>query len=134
MHPVFPSAADSSKPTSRHSFQTWLRRAKQRWLRSVPEDQREHLCSQLHGVGFHAEKRAGVRDPEFRGLPSAIQEAWAGTRYETLRTVYDRVTVDDMRAAMRGKARAVGSSMDTTSGHQQESGRVEAVEGREAPG
>lgn len=51
------------------------------------------------GVGFHSEKRAGVRDPEFRKLPAAIQEEIAGTNYTTLRRIYDEVTAEDIREA-----------------------------------
>ena len=105
--PVFPSATDPTRPTGRNTFQIWLRRSKDRWLRSVPDAQRGRLRAQLRGVGFHSEKRAGVRDPEFRALPPAIQEAWAATRYETLRTVYDEVTVDDIREAVDAHAPAV---------------------------
>jgi len=105
--PVFPSATDSSQPTPRNTFQIWLRRSKDRWLDSVPEEERENLRDRLRGIGFHAEKRAGVRDPNFRALPPAIQEAWAGTRYETLRTVYDEVTADDIREAIRTQEKAV---------------------------
>lgn len=119
--PVFPSATNSALPTPRHTFQTWLQRAKRRWLRSIPEVERAELRSRLRGVGFHAEKRSGVRDAAFRALPPAIQEAWAGTRYETLRTVYDRVTVDDIRAAMETQREGTGirwrAPTDTTSGH-----------------
>ena len=105
--PVFPSATDSSQPTPRNTFQIWLRRSKDRWLDSVPEEERENLRNRLRGIGFHAEKRAGVRDPNFRALPPGIQEAWAGTRYETLRTVYDEVTADDIREAIRTQEKAV---------------------------
>lgn len=119
--PVFPSAKDPAAPTPRHTVQTWLRRAKRSWLRSVPETERTELASRLHGVGFHAEKRSGVRDAQFRALPPAIQEAWAGTRYETLRTVYDQITVEDIRAAMKkemaGQGNRTATAMDTTSGH-----------------
>ena len=57
-------------------------------------------------MGFHAEKRAGVRDPEFRALPAKIQETIAGTRYSTLRDVYDEVSTDDVREAWEARPRA----------------------------
>ena len=63
----------------------------------MPEDQREELRARLRGVGFHAEKRSGVRDPEFRALPPLIQEELAGTSFETPRQTYDQITVEDMR-------------------------------------
>jgi len=50
-------------------------------------------------LGFHAQKRAGVRTPEFRSLPPKMQETLAGTTHKTLRDVYDDVSVDEMREA-----------------------------------
>ena len=104
--PVFPAGSDPSKPTPRDTFQTWLRRAKASWLESVPESEREALKSRLRGIGFHAEKRAGVRDPAFRQLSPAIQEALAGTDFLTLKDVYDEVGLDDMREALEALERA----------------------------
>lgn len=104
--PVFPSASDPSMPTSGQTFQVWLRRAKAQLLESLPEAEREAWKERLRGVGFHAEKRAGVRDPEFRALPAKIQETIAGTRYTTLRDVYDEVTTEDMREAWEARPRA----------------------------
>ncbi len=104
--PVFPSAKDPSKPTPGGTFQTWLKRAKARFLDSLPEPDRGAWKERLRGVGFHAEKRAGVRDPEFRALPAKIQETIAGTRYTTLRDVYDEVTTDDVREAWEALPRA----------------------------
>lgn len=51
-------------------------------------------------INFPAEKRAGVRDPRFRSLPPKIQEQLAGTNYDTLRRIYDEVTVEEMQEAM----------------------------------
>ena len=102
--PVFPGRA--GRPVSRHGPQLWLRRAKARWIRSVPKEQREELRARLRGVGFHAEKRAGVRDPSFRELPVAVQEALTGTNAKTLRTIYDRVEVDEMRTYMKRASQA----------------------------
>ena len=107
--PVFPSANDPAQPTPRNTFQIWLRRSKDRWLKSLPEDEREELRSKLQGVGFHAEKRSAVRDPSFRSLPPAIQEAISGTSFETLRTIYDEVTVDDIRKAISNQRAVLGS-------------------------
>ena len=47
-----------------------------------------------------------MRDPNFRALPPAIQEAMAGTRYETLRRVYDEVTPADIRRALQAVSSA----------------------------
>jgi integrase len=103
--PVFPSARDPSKSTPRGTFQVWLRRAKAGWLGATPEAGRPRLCEELRGVGFHSEKRAGVRDPRFRALPPAIQEAWAGTSYQVLKDVYDDVTAEDIREALQEQER-----------------------------
>ena len=104
--PIFPSASDPSEPTPGSTFQTWLRRAKASLLKSLDEAERPQWRERLRGVGFHAEKRAGVRDPEFRALPAKIQETIAGTRYTTLRDVYDEVTTDDVREAWEARPRA----------------------------
>jgi integrase len=118
--PVFPSAADPSRPTSRDTFQIWLRRSKDRLLRSIEDaTERERVRVELRGVGYHAEKRAGVRDPAFRAMPAKIQEEWAGTNFETLRSIYDDVTPDDMRSV----ARQVRARTDTRNRHQAESNR-----------
>jgi hypothetical protein len=58
-------------------------------------------------VGYHSEKREGVRDKSFRSLPPKIQEELAGTRFETLSSIYDNVDVEDMRAAMKQVDQAV---------------------------
>ena len=108
--PVFPSVEDPAKPSSRYAFQQWLKRAKQAWLRSIEDrEERERVRRQLKGIGYHAEKRAGVRDPKFRKLPAAIQEEIAGTNYTTLRRIYDEVTVDDIREAW-AEARLVANA------------------------
>ena len=54
--PVFPAATDPSRPTPRNTFQIWLRRSKEAWLRSVPEEERESLRARLRGVGYHADR------------------------------------------------------------------------------
>jgi integrase len=108
---VFPAAADPAEPTSRHTFQTWLRRAKAKLLRSIKDPgERERMREQLRGLGYHGEKRAGVRDAEFRALPQAIQEVVSRTTYETLKDVYDDVTVDDVRQAMEVARRVAGNN------------------------
>ena len=110
--PVFPSSARQGEPTPRHTFQTWLRRAKARLLKSLPEIERPIWKERLRGVGFHAEKREGVRDPAFRLLPRKIQEELSGTQFATLSTIYDEVGVEDMRAEMKRADQAVSGSVD----------------------
>ena len=34
-------------------------------------------------------------------MPAKIQEEWAGTNFDTLQTIYDEVTPEDMRNAAR---------------------------------
>lgn len=54
----------------------------------------------VRGLGSHGQKRAGVRRKEFRKLPAKVQEALTGTNHETLRRVYDDVSLEDMREAV----------------------------------
>jgi integrase len=96
---VFGSETDPTEPTPRHTFQTWLRRAKARWLRTLEGEERNRVAASLRGLGFHGEKRAGVRAN--RGLPPKILEGIARTNYRTLLDVYDAVTVEEMRDAMQ---------------------------------
>ena len=98
--PVFPAPKNPTKPTSRDTFQGWLKKAKRAAIKAAPEEAKDHLKERFRGVAFHAEKRALVRDPEFRRKPPKIQETFVGTSHETLRNVYDEVTPDDLRAAM----------------------------------
>ena len=98
--PVFPSNVDLTVSTGRHSFQIWLRRAKAACIRKAPDLERDTLRARLKGIGYHAEKRAAVRSKNARQLPPKIQEAFFGTRYETLKNVYDEVGPEDIRDAM----------------------------------
>ena len=100
--PVFPAKKDPTRHTSAQTCGMWMRRAKARWLASVPDAKaREDLRQRLWWVGWHSEKRAGVRDPDFRALPAAVQEELTGTNFETLRKVYDEVTLEEIRAHIR---------------------------------
>ena len=98
--PLFPSAKDPTQSTPRNTFQVWLTRAKARAIQAISEEDRSYLKARLRGVGYHAEKRALVRDPDFRLKPPKIQEEFVGTNYSTLRRVYDEVTPDAIREAM----------------------------------
>jgi integrase len=100
--PVFPSETDPTEGTPRHTWQRWLSRAKERWLRSIenPEEQ-ARLREALRGIGYHSEKRTGVRDPRFRQLSRTEQEELAGTSWDVLSTVYDDLTEEDLRDAVR---------------------------------
>lgn len=103
--PVFPSPTDESQAMSRHEMQTELKRAKKSWLGSVSKAQRPGLTRRLFRVGFHSEKRAGVRDDWFRSKSATFQEEFSGTNWQTLHDVYDHMDVDDMRAEMQTKDR-----------------------------
>ena len=79
-----------------------MRRAKKRFLASVESPEAKlRLGKALKRLGFHGEKRAGVRDERFRQLKPKIQEAIARTNHDTLRKIYDQVEVDDVRRAMQ---------------------------------
>lgn len=100
--PVFPSAKNPAIGTPYGTWQVWLRRAKRNLLRSIEDpDQRERMRRRLRGVGFHSEKREGVRDPRFRELSPIFQETLSGTNYDTLRRIYDDVSTEELRGAVR---------------------------------
>ena len=92
-----PDFKNSDVPVSRGTCQTYMTRAKNRWVQATPEGERAELKGRLRGVGFHAELRGGVRDPGFRGLPPKVQETVSGKSFDMLTRIYDEVTVEDMR-------------------------------------
>jgi len=108
--PVFPAVRDPSKPLTFSTAKNRLLRAKAAWLSATPESERGALKEALRGVGFHAELRAGVRDPEFRRLSPKVQEELAGKSYEMLKNTYDEVTISDMRD--EGKGLGIPSSAE----------------------
>jgi hypothetical protein len=55
--------------------------------------------------GYHGKKRAGVRDDWFRSLDPKRQEMFARTNHQTLIDVYDYVSIDEMREALRQRSR-----------------------------
>ena len=122
--PVFPSVVDAAVATGRDTFQIWLRRAKASCIRCAPDLEREKIRIRLRGIGYHAEKRAAVRSRQARQLPPKIQEAFFGTRYQTLKDVYDEVGPDDIRDAMTDAGmndRATGTGTNSE-GEQRKSG------------
>ena len=103
---IFASGSDPEQPTPRDTFQIWLRRSKDRLLASIENEQeRERMRQRLHGLGYHGEKRAGVRDNWFRSLDPKRQEMFARTNHKTLVDVYDDVSLDEMREALRERQR-----------------------------
>lgn len=104
---VFPSETDPTEPTPRDTFQIWMRRAKERLLRSIEDEQeRARMAQRLRGLGYHGEKRAGVRDDWFRSLDPKRQEMFSRTNHQTLVNVYDDVTLDEMREALQRRKQA----------------------------
>ncbi|HET6230473.1 MAG TPA: tyrosine-type recombinase/integrase [Longimicrobiaceae bacterium] len=85
---------DPTRPVSSGTLNKWMEKAKAAAGIEVPR------------LGFHAQKRAGVRTPEFRALPDKVQEQLTGTTIRTLREVYDDITVDELREAMDSVAGA----------------------------
>lgn len=85
---VVPAPENPAEAVSIHVLNLWLQRAKAR------------AGVNVKGLGFHGQKRAGVRRKEFRELPAKVQEALTGTNHETLRRVYDDVSLEDMREAV----------------------------------
>lgn len=85
---VFPAEEDPAEPVTRHTLGTWLRRAKER------------AGVQVERLGYHGQKRAGVRRKEFRELPNPVREKLTGTSAKTLDSVYDDVSVEEMRDAL----------------------------------
>ncbi len=55
----------------------------------------------IRGLGFHGEKRAGVRDPWFRELDPEMKETLSRTNHETLIAIYDEVELDEIRLAIQ---------------------------------
>ncbi len=50
-------------------------------------------------MGWQPEKRAAVRDPNFRREPKA-QELLSGANFDTLRRIYHDITVHEVRQEM----------------------------------
>lgn len=85
---LLPAERDPSQPVSKNTLHNWMKRSKER------------LGIDLPRLGYHAEKRAGIRDPRFRALPPKVQEALAGTTWDTMRKVYDYVDLPTLQDAV----------------------------------
>ncbi|HEX6912562.1 MAG TPA: hypothetical protein VF142_19300, partial [Longimicrobium sp.] len=85
---LIPAQDDPAQPISRVRLDHWMRRTKREQGINVPR------------LGYHGEKRAGIRDPKFRSLDPAVQEELAGTTWDTMRRVYDFVDVGTLKAAV----------------------------------
>ncbi len=85
---LFPAVRDPQQPLSRNTLLYWMSKAKQRVGIKIPR------------LGLHGEKRAGIRNPRFRQLDPKVQEELAGTRWETMRLIYDYVDLPAMQDAV----------------------------------
>jgi integrase len=85
---LLPAPLDGAVPVSRISLDTYMRATKRAQGINVPR------------LGYHGEKRAGIRDPRFRALDPAVQEELAGTTWETMRRVYDYVDLPTLKDAI----------------------------------
>lgn len=91
---VVPADKDPQKPVPRVTLHAWMAKAK------------AAAGVEVRGLGFHGQKRAGVRTAEFRALPDAVKEFITSTNAEMLREVYDEVSLDDAREAVEMLERA----------------------------
>jgi integrase len=85
---LLPEPGDPSRPVSKHKLEHYMRATKKAEGIDIPR------------LGYHGEKRAGIRDPRFRALDPAVQEELAGTTWETMRRVYDFVDLPTLHDAV----------------------------------
>lgn len=85
---LLPAKRNASQPVSKNALHNLMKLTRKRLGINVPR------------LGYHAEKRAGIRDPRFRALPPTVQEELAGTTFETMRRVYDYVDLPTLQEAV----------------------------------
>jgi integrase len=85
---LIPAKGDPTQPITRAKLDLWMRETKKAQGINIPR------------LGYHGEKRAGIRDPRFRRLDPAVQEELAGTTWETMRRVYDYVDMSTLQGAV----------------------------------
>ena len=85
---LIPAEANAAQPVPRSRLDNWMRATKKAQGINLPR------------LGYHGEKRAGIRDPKFRRLDPAVQEELAGTTWETMRRVYDFVDLPTLQDAV----------------------------------
>lgn len=85
---LIPAEANAAQPVPLTRLDNWMRATK------------KAQGINLHRLGYHGEKRAGIRDPKFRRLDPAVQEELAGTTWETMRRVYDYVDMPTLQDAV----------------------------------
>jgi integrase len=91
---VVPAEKDAQRPVPRVTLHAWMAKAK------------AAAGVEVRGLGFHGQKRGGVRTAEFRALPAKVQEFLTSTNAEMLREVYDEVGLEDAREAVEVLERA----------------------------
>jgi len=82
---LFPAPTNPEVPVSENSLHNWMKRT------------RDALGIKVKRLGFHGEKRAGIRDPLYQQLPEEWREAYSGTTIQTEKRIYGFVG----RAAQR---------------------------------
>lgn len=85
---LLPAPGDPTQPVSRQRLHSWMTTARNKLGINIPR------------LGYHGEKRAGIRDPCFRTLAPAIQEELAGTTWNTMRRIYDYVDLPTLQDAV----------------------------------
>lgn len=85
---LFPGIADPSLPVPGATLQKWMRLTRQALGIRIPR------------LGYHGEKRAGIRDPRWQQLPDEWREALSGTTAQTEKRVYGYVGLDAMEKAV----------------------------------
>jgi site-specific recombinase XerD len=85
---LFPGMRDPDKPIAKSTLIHWM------------GDTKKALGIEIERLGYHGEKRAGVRHPAFRQLPPAVQEELSGTTWGTLSKIYDFVDHSQQLAAV----------------------------------
>lgn len=96
---LFPATRTAAQAVSRACLHHWMRQT------------RRECGITIARLGYHGEKRAGIRDPKFRALPAPVQEELAGTTYGTITRVYEYV---DLPALFDAVAMLEGDSAAPT--------------------
>ena len=73
---LFPAPRDPSRPVGKSTLQRWMMAT------------RRELGIEIPRLGYHGEKRAGIRDPRWQQLPDEWREHLSGTTVETEKRVY----------------------------------------------
>lgn len=85
---LFPASQDRTRAVPGTSLHNWMKRAK------------KAAGLNIRGLGFHSEKRAGIRDPMWQQLPEEWREALSGTTIQTEKRIYGYVGLPAMEQAV----------------------------------